>query len=459
MIDTYIYKNHLGQLYLKVEKRSPPPGKTRSQYPQFHWTGADWAIGKPAGPKIPYRLPELLAAQAKAPTPVHIPEGEKDANTLAVLGLVATTCSEGAKPGSWTGELNKWFEGVRQVFIPEDNDDPGRAFAQAKARALSGIVLDVRIVSFPDVPVGEDVSYWISEQGHSLQEYLARCEAAPRWVEELDEWDAGEALSEGPPEPRGWLLGRYFCREYLSGLVARGDTGKTTLRLTQAIELAIGRELLGARIHQRCPVLVVCLEDNSKELKRRLLAICKHHNINPRELKGWLFCRNLNGPKLAEIDKGKRLVGKLDGMLRRAIARTRCGLVILDPFVKVHALEENDNPAMDFVCSLLIKIAEECNVAIDSPAHTHKGTIEAGDADARRGATAQRDAGRLDYTLTTMSEDEAKQFGVPEHERKSYVRLDKAKANMVRAMKATWLRLVNVPLVPRHRHHPSSDLL
>jgi hypothetical protein len=123
LLDTYVYKNHLGQLYLKVEKRSPPPGKTRAQYPQFHWTGTDWAIGKPAGPKIPYRLPELLASQATAPTPVHIPEGEKDANSLAALGLIATTCSEGAKPGSWASELNKWFEGVEQVFIPEDNDD------------------------------------------------------------------------------------------------------------------------------------------------------------------------------------------------------------------------------------------------------------------------------------------------------------------------------------------------
>ena len=179
LLDTYVYKNHLGQLYLKVEKRSPPPGKTRSQYPQFHWTGTDWAIGKPNGPKIPFRLPELLASQATAPTPVHVPEGEKDANSLAKLGVIATTCSEGAKPGSWASELNKWFEGVEQVFIPEDNDDPGRAFAQAKARALSGIVPDIRIVSFPDVPDGEDVSYWL-EQGHSIQEYLARCEAAPR---------------------------------------------------------------------------------------------------------------------------------------------------------------------------------------------------------------------------------------------------------------------------------------
>jgi len=144
-------------------------------------------------------------------------------------------------------------------------------------------------------------------------------------------------------------------------------------------------------------------------------------------------------------------------MLRRAIARSRCDLAVLDPFVKVHALNEKDNPEMDFVCSLLIKIATDCNVAIDSPAHTRKGAIEAGDANARRGATSQRDAGRLEYTLTTMSEDEAKQFGISEIDRKGYVRLDKAKANLVRAMKATWLRLVNVPLGNATAEYPEGD--
>jgi hypothetical protein len=31
---------------------------------------------------------------------------------------------------------------------------------------------------------------------------------------------------------------------------------------------------------------------------------------------------------------------------------------MLDPFIKLHALEENDNGAMDFVCDLLV---QRCN--------------------------------------------------------------------------------------------------
>jgi hypothetical protein len=278
--------------------------------------------------------------------------------------------------------------------------------------------------------------------------------------DELDEWDAGELLSGPPPTPREWLIARYFCRGFLSGLVAPGDVGKTTLRLTQAIELASGRKLLGQRIYHRCKVLILSFEDDRKELHRRLLAICRHHKIDPQELKGWLFCRDIiTGPKLAELDaKGKRRqVGALDGILRRAIARRQCALVILDPFIKLHLLNENDNPDMNFVCELLIKIAQDYNIAVDCPAHTHKGAIQAGDADARRGASAQRDAGRLDYTLTAMTEDEAKRFGINAGERKRYMRLDKAKANIVRAMKAVWFQLVNVPIDNKTETYPEGD--
>ncbi|MBR0857623.1 AAA family ATPase [Bradyrhizobium liaoningense] len=81
-----------------------------------------------------------------------------------------------------------------------------------------------------------------------------------------------------------------FCRTLLSGLVAPGDVGKTTLRLTQAVKLAIGRVLLRLRVHQRCKVLVISLEDDRAELHRHLLAICWHHGVVKAELRGWLYC-------------------------------------------------------------------------------------------------------------------------------------------------------------------------
>ena len=144
--------------------------------------------------------------------------------------------------------------------------------------------------------------------------------------------------------------------------------------------------------------------------------------------------------------------------MRRAIERRRPDLVVLDPFVKLHGLEENDNSAMDYVADLLTQLAHEYDIAIDSPAHTRKGLTVAGDADARRGASAARDAGRLDYTLIPMSEEEAKVFGIAAEERRSYLRLDSAKVNLLPpARKADWFRLVSVDLGNATADYPDGD--
>jgi hypothetical protein len=83
----YIYRDHRSRNYLGVKRTST------KQFPQYHWDGQQWRKGAPKAPKIPYRLPELLAAPATEP--VFICEGEKDADNVAALGLIATTNSEG----------------------------------------------------------------------------------------------------------------------------------------------------------------------------------------------------------------------------------------------------------------------------------------------------------------------------------------------------------------------------
>ena len=60
--------------------------------------------------KIPYRLPELLAAEHDT---VLIVEGEKDADALAALGFVVTTNAAALKSGQMT--LTNIFAGVRST--------------------------------------------------------------------------------------------------------------------------------------------------------------------------------------------------------------------------------------------------------------------------------------------------------------------------------------------------------
>jgi hypothetical protein len=272
----------------------------------------------------------------------------------------------------------------------------------------------------------------------------------------LEEWDAGDD-TELPPA-REWLLGNQFCRKFLSGLTAPGATGKSATRLVQYMSLATGRELVGQHVFKQTKVLVVSMEDDRDELRRRILAARLHHGIKREALKGWLCCWTPKGIKLACMKDGVMQKGRLETLIRDKIRNRGYGLVVLDPFIKVHALGENDNGAMDYVCELLTKIAIDLNVAVDIPQHTRKGPQTAGDSDAGRGASATRDAGRLFYTLTRMSEDEAKAFGVPAESRALYVRLDSGKVNIAPpSEQATWFKLVGVSLGNATEDYPAGD--
>jgi putative DNA primase/helicase len=171
-VDEYIYPHLKGAPYHKVVKRKR--GKKKS-YPQFHWENGQWVEGKPSGPAIPYRLPELLAAPPG--TIPHICEGEKDADTLASLGLIATTNPGGA--GKWTPELNKWLSGFPGVYIHEDNDAAGRDHVAKVAAALVGIIPDVRVLTYRELPEHGDATDWV-QAGGTLEQLLERAKQAPR---------------------------------------------------------------------------------------------------------------------------------------------------------------------------------------------------------------------------------------------------------------------------------------
>jgi hypothetical protein len=273
---------------------------------------------------------------------------------------------------------------------------------------------------------------------------------------ELGERDAGDDVDL--PPPRRWLLGNQFCRKFLSGLVAPGSTGKSALRLAQCLSVATGRNLTGQHGFKRGRVLLVSLEDDDEEMRRRILAARIHHKVTLDEVKGWLFYWTPKGIKLAEIKNGSRQIGALERKLRAVIARREPDLLVLDPYIKLHALEENDNGAMDFVCDLLVKLAIGFDIAVDAPHHTKKGQLTPGDADSGRGASSTRDAGRLIHTLASMSEEEAKAFGISPEERASYIRLDKAKVNLAPpARSAVWFKLIGVPLGNGDDEYPNGD--
>ena len=137
-----------------------------------------------------------------------------------------------------------------------------------------------------------------------------------------------------------------------------GGVGKTAVRVLQLISLATGQRLSGEHIFRRCRVLMISLEDDRNELRRRVYAVLRYHGIAPAELDGWLFLSAPKGLKLLfRGEKGAPQIGALKQLLIDAIEKHRIDVVSLDPFIKTHGLEENDNNAIDLVCDLLASIA------------------------------------------------------------------------------------------------------
>jgi hypothetical protein len=294
-------------------------------------------------------------------------------------------------------------------------------------------------------------------RGERADQWNSGGKRAGKQLPALETWDAGE--DPGSIPPRGWLLGNQFCRQFISSIVAVGGTGKSALRLLQFISLATARELTGQHVFCRSRVLLLSLEDGHDELQRRIAAALKYYNIPRSELSGRLICST---PKLiarlAEMQGRRRNIGQLYQQLRNSIEQLKPDVVGLDPFIKTHALEENSNGDMNFVCDLLARLAVDYDISVDSPHHTHKGITAPGDADSGRGASGIRDAGRLVYTLATMSEQEAKAFSISPDDRPSYVRLDPAKVNIVtRASKAVWFRFVGVAIDNGTERYPNGD--
>lgn len=150
----YEYTDEHGTVLFEVLRY---PGK---QFRQRKPEGAGYNWKLQGVRRVPYRLPDLIAADPD--DPVYIVEGEKDVHTLVAKGMVATTQAGGA--GKWRREYNPFFMG-RQVVIVPDNDEPGRQHAELVASQLASVAVRVRVVHLPGLAEKGDVTDWFTAGG------------------------------------------------------------------------------------------------------------------------------------------------------------------------------------------------------------------------------------------------------------------------------------------------------
>jgi RecA-family ATPase len=127
------------------------------------------------------------------------------------------------------------------------------------------------------------------------------------------------------------------------------------------------------------------------------------------------------------------------------IKMNKIDVMVVDPFVSCHSVNENDNNAIDAVVKKWGKVAHATNCAIHLIHHSRKPGGEAVTAEHSRGASALNDGVRASRTLNMMTEAEAKKAGV--ENRKAYVRVDDGKQNLAPPSERTvWFRKESLKL-------------
>lgn len=177
----YRYSDASGCLLYEVVRR--PPKRFTQRRPAPGQAGG-WIYNLDGVERVPYRLPELLQFVTELEQhperigAVFAVEGERDADRLHELGLVATTNAQGAKT-VWPLKWADYFKGYEVAYVLPDNDEAGHRHAQQVASVLTMAVRDVRVVELPGLEPGGDVSDFLDVA--DLDRLWALCDAAPAW--------------------------------------------------------------------------------------------------------------------------------------------------------------------------------------------------------------------------------------------------------------------------------------
>lgn len=334
-----------------------------------------WADGRQqpnlGGLDMPlYRLPTVLAA-ATQDRPVYVVEGERDADTLAALGLTATTCPMGA--GSWRSWHTEALSGAADVRIIADNDEPGLAHARHIADELGAAAT----ILLPADGCKDATEHF--DAGHTLDDLVMLGEpdpaAAVRDAFPALDW---HALWADDSEEE-WIVEPILPARRLVALYSPPKVGKSLLLLEIAVAVAQGADVLGTSPDRPRRVLYVDFENDPKVDTRDRLKAMGH---TPADLGNLVV---LSFPTMSALDTpagGAELIA--------AASAYACDVVVIDTVSRAIRGEENENDTwLNFYrhTGLAIKQAGLALIRLD---HTGKdetkgqrgGSAKSGDVDA-----------------------------------------------------------------------------
>lgn len=173
VVAEYIYRDEGGKPLYKVIRLEP------KEFLQAKYNNGKWVFKMDGTKYVPYNLPNVIKSDE-----IYFVEGEKDADNLNKIGLVATTTVSGASSFNKHKDAYIQYLKGKNVYIIPDNDDAGHQYAISIMKASKGIAKSVKILNLskeiPDLLPKSDISDVIQKYGkekslqiiNSLKKYV-----------------------------------------------------------------------------------------------------------------------------------------------------------------------------------------------------------------------------------------------------------------------------------------------
>ncbi|MBV1837176.1 AAA family ATPase [Acetobacter estunensis] len=252
---------------------------------------------------------------------------------------------------------------------------------------------------------------------------------------DADEWDENDIA------PRPWIAPGLLLRGAVTVVVGEPAAGKSMLMVGWATSLVLGERYGRLNPVQCCKVVTYNTEDDNDEQKRRFSAALRPVGKQPSDLTNGLFRVSTEGigTLLRTAEGGGIIATPAMEQLQALIEEQKPDVLILDPLVELHEMEENDNTAIRAVMAYFRSLAIRYDMAVVLLHHTRKGSAGiAGNPDIARGASSIIGAARVVVTVAVMTEQEADSFSVPADHRRYFSRVDTGKINAAPTGREEW---------------------
>lgn len=362
----YVYRSSAGVELFRVLRY---PGKA---FPLGRFLDGRWVSGLGDLEPVLYRFDELQRSDRSEL--VFVTEGEKDADTAAELGLVATTNHGGGDPDKWRESYSKALSG-RKIVLLEDNDSKGRHRVTELKKRLSFHAASVAVVHFREMGKGADLTDWVEAR---RKEGLRLDQIKARLLKRIEASAAEERLGryrsqsitdlvakQSDLDQIEWILPGTLPVGEAFALIGDPGAGKSTAALALGKEI---QQFRAARGIQRGKIVYLLLEGNT----RNIIAATQELNINGEDV--ILLKNESDSTRFNMTDKRER-----DAVIQQILDYHEVygvALVIFDSFSAASRDVSINDPRIGVVMQDLNAALDPRGITIGYINHCAKGSLD-----------------------------------------------------------------------------------